>query len=443
MKIVRFAALMMIGTLFLPSPNPAAQFNFTPIVTVSEEYNDNIYLTSRDTKDDFITRTSVGFSASLLGRTSGLELNYLPAYEWYADYSENDGWTQDATARLYKDFSPSSHLELTSAYLRTNDPIGNSLATTSNDPLVAPEIAVDYNRRGRNVYDNYASTLRLDQQFGAEDSFYTALRYSMLRGVDLVGVPDDVNDNNIWTPSVGGTYWFTNFWGIEGDVSYANIDYKVKDDLWQGYGRLRLNRRLNRHLSVYGQYAHTIVDYTEGLSSDYQVYEPTVGFNYQLDQNTRIDIGVGWYFQNFDRGEDQDGFLLNALADKVWPFRRGLVGVTLLAGTNIDNQGVVNAGFQQYYAVQTRAEYAFTPRFSSNANVGYRWNEYPDRNPNLTEKILSAGAGLEYQALRWMFLNLDYTYTDFVSDISLNEYTENRVIFSITFTPDQPFRANW
>jgi hypothetical protein len=251
---------------------------------------------------------------------------------------------------------------------------------------------------------------------------------------------EGTDENDIWEPSIGGTYWFTNFWGLDSEFLYSNREYESEDDREEWFGRLRMNRRLNRHLNVYAEYAHTVLDYTEGDSIDYEVYEPTVGFDYQLDENTRIDIGVGWYFQNLDEGDDDDGFLLTALADKVWPFRRGLVGLTLLAGTDIDDEGAEDLGFNQYYSAIARTEYAFTPRFSSRASVGYRWDDYPDDDPSRTDKTISATAGLEYQALRWMALNLDYTFRDLSSDDDADEYTENRVIFSITLTPDQPFR---
>ena len=39
-----------------------------------------------------------------------------------------------------------------------------------------------------------------------------------------------------------------------------------------------------------------------------------------------------------------------------------------------------------------------------------------------------------------MILNLDYTFRDLSSDDDADEYTENRVIFSITLTPEQPYR---
>jgi hypothetical protein len=282
--------------------------------------------------------------------------------------------------------------------------------------------------------------LRFDHRFGAEDTVYAAFGYRILREVDDQG--GGTSEYDTWEPSIGGTYWFTNFWGIQTDFSYQNSDYEVRSDREEWNGRLRLNHRLTRHLAVYGQYEHTVLDFDAeaGRNVDYNVYLPTVGFNYQLDQNTRIDIGAGWYFQDLDTGNDEDGFVVSALADKVWPYRRGLVGVTLRSGTDIDDEGVEDLGFHVYYEGSVRGQYAFTRRFSGNARAGYRWDDYPDEDPSRTDKTLFANAGLEYQALRWMYLSLDYVFRDLSSDDETDEFTQNRVLFSITMTPEQPFR---
>jgi hypothetical protein len=226
---------------------------------------------------------------------------------------------------------------------------------------------------------------------------------------------------------------------MESDLRFSDRNYENEEDRDQWYGRLRLNRRLTRHFSLYGQYVQRYVNYKDD-GDDFDVYEPTIGFSYQLDENTRIDLGAGYYWQEFDSGDSNDGFLPTALADKVWPFRRGLVGITLLAGSDIDDEGVEDLGLSIYYEGSIRGEFSFTPRFLATARVGYRWNEYPDETPNRTDKTITAAAGLEYQALRWMVLNLDYAFRDLNSDDPLNEYTENRVIFSVTLTPEQPFR---
>ncbi len=420
----------------------SAQLNFTPVVTVSEAYTDNLFLAPNNEQDDYITTVTFGGTLEWLGRTAGLELTYLPSYEWYNDYSEYDGWNQDLLARTWYNFTANTSIELRNAYIRTRGSLeGTDYAgATSADPLVAPDIAADPYRRGLGEYYENATTLRLDHRFGAEDTVYAAYRYSLRR--DLDNTLYESSDNDIWEPSIGGTYWLTNFWGVETDLYYSHNDYKNENDSEEWYGRLRLNRRLDRHLNAYAQYEHTILNYDEQTATDidYVVYQPTVGLNYQLDQNTRIDIGVGWYFQNLDRGSNDDGFILTALADKVWPFRRGLVGVTLLSGTDVADTGVENLGFNVYYEGAVRGEFAFTPRFSGTTRVGYRWDDYPDEIPSRTDKTITAAAGLQYQALRWMVLNLDYTFRDLNSDDPLNEYTENRVMFSVTLTPEQPFR---
>jgi hypothetical protein len=420
--------------------------HFTPSVSVEEEYNDNIFLAPDGPLkvDDWITRTRIGLNAELLGRTRGLELTYNPWYEWYNDYDELNGWNHDALARIWNDFTPNTRLELTNSYLETRDPLGRGISTDPADPLVPPTIDTDQSRRGRPKYRRNATTIRLDHQFGAEDTVYAGYEYSILRGLES---PNFEDDNDIWQPSVGGTYWFTNLWGIESDLYYSNRDYDVADDREEWGGRLRLNRRIDRHLNIYAQYNHTIVDYTEGLSSDYDVYLPSVGFNYQLDQNTRIDIAPGWYFVNYDSPllDNDDSFIINATADKVWPFRQGLFGITLLSGYYIDDAGTEDLGLDVYYEARARTEFSFTPRFSATATLGYRYDDYPNAAVGETEdrQTLTGTAGLEYQALRWLFLNLDYSYRDRSSTFDINEYTENRVIFSITLTPDQAFKTNW
>ena len=85
MKHRALFATVVILVLVLPPSAFSAQLNFTPVLTLSEEYNDNIFLTNNNEEDDYITRVSLGGTLELLGRTVGAEITYLPAYEWYND----------------------------------------------------------------------------------------------------------------------------------------------------------------------------------------------------------------------------------------------------------------------------------------------------------------------------------------------------------------------
>ena len=449
MKPRSLVLVVVALVLFTTSNINGAQLNFTPVVTVSEEYTDNLFLSSRDEKDSWITRTIFGGTLELLGQTSGAEITYLPSYVWYHDFSDYDGWTQDLLARVWHNFTANTHIELTNGYIRTRGNIQNDqyAAATSDDPLVTPVVEPDRLQRGLEKYYTNATNLRLDHQFGARDTAYAAFSYRIRRDVNdnlqaqvenqLQG---QASDYDIWEPTIGATYWLTNFWGIETDFRYSHRDYKFNPDTEVWYGRLRLNRLITRHLFAYAQYEQTLLDYKEETDEyvNYEVYQPSAGINYQLDQNTRIDIGAGWYYQDYDDGDSNEGFFLEALADKVWPYKTGLIGVTLLSGTDIDDGGTSDLGFHLYYEGRVRGEYAFTPRLVSNAIIGYRLDDYPDSNR--TDKTLFAGVGLQYQALRWMYVNLDYFFNDVTSDNAAAEYTENRAVLSVTFTPDQPFR---
>jgi uncharacterized protein (PEP-CTERM system associated) len=86
-----------------------------------------------------------------------------------------------------------------------------------------------------------------------------------------------------------------------------------------------------------------------------------------------------------------------------------------------------------------RARYDITRRVSGDAFAGYGWNEYPDDNDR-TDKIARAGLGLNYQALQWMTMRLQYDFRDLSSDDENDEYTENRGMFTVTLAPSQPFR---
>ena len=84
--------LLLITALSYHPPAFSAQFNFTPRSSAEVEYTDNVDLTEDDKEDDFITTVSAGFTAQLLGKTSGLELSFDPAYVFYEDFTGNDGW---------------------------------------------------------------------------------------------------------------------------------------------------------------------------------------------------------------------------------------------------------------------------------------------------------------------------------------------------------------
>ncbi|HMK43882.1 MAG TPA: TIGR03016 family PEP-CTERM system-associated outer membrane protein, partial [Dissulfurispiraceae bacterium] len=81
-----FAMLILLCGVDRPGGALAADFKFEPSLTLSEEFNDNIYLTRTNRKSDFIT--GITPAARLLLDDPSLYANILGAYT-YRIYARN------------------------------------------------------------------------------------------------------------------------------------------------------------------------------------------------------------------------------------------------------------------------------------------------------------------------------------------------------------------
>lgn len=85
-------AVVAVGILFMPAIS-SARFDYTPRLSLSEEYNDNIFLAPANLESDFITTIIPGISLDWVAKAASLKLDYSLEFRKYA---END--SQDQTA---------------------------------------------------------------------------------------------------------------------------------------------------------------------------------------------------------------------------------------------------------------------------------------------------------------------------------------------------------
>ena len=430
-------ALVVVGV----STTYAAQLLFTPSLTLSEEYTDNLFLTPDNETEDYITRAELGLTGQVLWRTAGLELNYNPSYNKFSDNSDLDYWRHAASFNLWKEIKRNTRLEFRDTYLRTNDPVDATEDIDPDNPLLGSAIELDTNRRGRNEYYNNVANLRLTHQFGTNDSFYLAYEYSLQRDVDIIeGEP--VSDNDITTTSAGVDYTFSPKWTMELDGYYEDGDYESLNDRVEYNGELRILYNFDRSLSAFVSYRHTVLDYDEDTDEDYQIYRPTIGLEKRFQDNTRISIGVGYYVQDFDTSEDESSFIANSEIHKRWEYRTVYIDLLGMSGYEIADDGAVDSGLRIYYEGRGEIGYRFSQRFSSNIFSSYRYDEYPNAVPDRVDNTVNAGAELSWQILQWLTAGLTYNLRNVTSDIDAIEYTENSAMLTITMTPASPYRLN-
>jgi hypothetical protein len=436
----------MILPFWIPETN-AAQINFSPSAFSSVEYNDNIFLDPDNENSDYITRAGIGLRGEALWQKASVVLNYRPSYQWYKDESDRDYWRHEASGNARFDFTRNTRMDLRNTYLRTSNPSDESDFVDEDAPLDGRDVDRDLNRRGLNKYYKNVATASLSHQFGERDNVYLAGRYSRLRNVNA---PNTSNreEHDIYTPSAGLAYWFTHQWGTELNGEYSRRELKIDNDRDVYDGTARLLYRFTRHFDGFLSYRHTYVDYDdETTDSNYTVYRPGVGVFYQFSENSHARVGLGYYIQDKDSSDnpnvdddDSQGFNVDSEIFKAWPFRRGNISLLTMSGYQQDDSGSQDNGFNIYYEGRVDADYALLRRLTTDAYIGYRIDDYPDQQPSRTDKTLRAGVGLAYQPLPWLTSRLDYTLTDRRSDENNDEYTVNRVSFTITISPELPIR---
>ena len=425
----------------------AAQVNFTPSVTVSQEYNDNIFLESEDEKSDWITGAGIGIQGEILWRKAGFQLSNDYSRYWYRDKDEEDYWRNLASGNVWYDFTRSTRLEVSNTYLRTANPSDESNLRDENAPLSGRDIETDLNRQGLEKYYINVTSAELSHQFGERDNVYLAYSYSVLRNINAS--PENTNEeHDISEPEAGLSYWFTNKWGTElaGSFSNRNLEIAENREIWDGFGRLLYS--ITRNFDVFLGYRHTYVDFDDEITeTNYNVYQPEIGVFYRFDENSYARFALGYLYQDKDSSDNPDvddsdanTLIVNSEAYKAWPFRRGNIALLTRSGYQQDDGGAEDTGLNIYYQGRAEADYSLFRRLTTDAFIGYRWDDYPDEQPSRTDKTLVTGAGLNYQPFPWLTSRLEYTFRDRDSDSNENEYTENRAFLSITIAPQYPFR---
>ena len=461
MKKIAKGMVLFLSLILVADAAMAAQFLFTPRATVTEKFSDNIYLTKNDKEDDFITTPLVGFTLELPGQTTGLSLSYDGGYNFYAKNNENDSWQHNAVGSFWHNFTRETRLELNNAFVYAQDPLGNQDVVNQQGDVVAPG---DYSRRtGLNTYYRDYSTATLTHQFGLENSIYGQFIYGFLKNKS-----DQYQDSQEISPSVGMTYWWSTWTGIELGADYLRGLYSGgqgatntqntqdgtdQDDFYQVSGRVRLNHRLSPQFGIYEQYRQIYRNYdgnqagqvqagTDGqLNQDYLVYAPSVGVFYQFDPTLTASLGVGYFYQQVQNGKDQQGPFPTADINKLWDYQTWSIRTRGSSGIGSQDFSADNQGFNRYAQTDITGQYNFTRQFYGEASFLYRYSDYINGEDDEVDHYIRPQVGLGYKVFRWMDVKLSYSYNKFIAtNNSEDDYAENSVLLSVTLQPDQPWR---
>jgi hypothetical protein len=410
---------------------------FTPRVSVSETYDDNLDLAPDNEESDWITTVSPGFLLELDSQKTQLDLDYEAGFAFYAQDSSRDTTRHRARISWNQLLAEHWRLNLNNTFSRSEDPI-----TVEDDRItdISNEREVEYRNTGE---------ASLNWQFGAEDLVTLGYRNRLLNSDS-----DQTEDSRANEGFLNLGTWFVPEFGIDLTSSFARWEFQQPsgfsgiptDDFYRYSAGLTMNYRWRPQRVAYARYNIVYQDFDQEfgalsklVSEDFVVHQPTVGFSLLLSPNTDLGAEFGYFRQEYDGDRNgEDGFVLNASFNTRG--ERTIFGIQTDSGYDLDYGTSENRGFSKYSDNSARVDYQLADNFGVFASARYRWEDFSD--PDRTDHTYEGRAGLTYSFRRWLTASLEGAHLRRDSDEDAQEFKDNRVTLSITTSYPIPFGGN-
>ena len=256
MKTLKFLAFLLVTAVGLLLSSVAwSAIEVTPRFSLSQEYNDNIFLRESNRQSDWITTVEPGLSLGYTQRSLDLTLDYSLRFRFYQDNTSKD---QDSFREVQRGSANLLFFSGRPFTLRTT-------GTISRETLTERDRDLEYNDTEQRS---------------------TVYRVSIIPEYRLRLGPTT-------TAIFGYTFNLVDY------VDSAGNDYI------EHQGRLTLNKNLTANLDVWGRYQYTDHDNDDDLE-DFDRHEVSVGGRYQIGARTSLAAMVGRSKVEYDSGLDTD-----------------------------------------------------------------------------------------------------------------------------------------
>ncbi len=411
---------------FIPPPLPEPGFH--PYISVQEEYNDNINLTSTDKKDDYITTINPGLRYTNMDVTSGINLDYNLGLVLYGKNTDLNYISHNGS--LDAKYLTKEHLNfyLRDSFTRSEDNREYEFFTTT-----AENKFVLSTQRQRAVYWRNVVAPTVEYQFGREDRI--GLNY--LNNIYRTDNPASENSqDNYINPFID--YWFNQQNGLHLEYGYDIGNFEKSPDMTGHIAIGRYTYRIRTQLSVFGEYKFTRREFdTQSINStssisaiDYDVHNPSVGIIYNFSPTFSAAAQIGYFWYKPDIGSETDG--ISYMASITNRDVRTTYILSLQGGFTEDYFTSENLGFNKYHRLTGSITHFLEKRLSVGIVGSIERVEFINEDRN--DWLWSAGGTLSYMPLRWLTLALELSHRENNSTIDLADYTENRGLIRISAT---------
>jgi uncharacterized protein (PEP-CTERM system associated) len=170
-------------------------------------------------------------------------------------------------------------------------------------------------------------------------------------------------------------------------------------------------------------------------NNNYVVHEPAIGVNLSLGPHAELGVEVGYFHQDINNENGEEGFILNANFSTQKD--RMSFGIQTNNGYEQDYATSENRGFSQYSDNSARLDYQLAENVGIFATARYRWEDFTENNR--TDHTYGGRAGLNYTFRSWLTASLESGHLRRDSDEKEDEFEDNRVMLQITAAYPIPF----
>jgi hypothetical protein len=404
---IRRLQAIIVGLLALVATaaygqEPSQRLTLIPSLSLGERYDDNIFETTTNKQDDFITVISPGIRVQYLPTAPTLgtqfDLDYRADIEFFADHSSQNNVGHRLSLTLVSPLAPSLDVRLRELLVITNNPL-------DRDESLSPPTGLrpaSQQQRQRTVHNEAEG--RADIRLGGR----TSLGVVFGNLIDNVDVPDEFDE---FRYTVGTELGYT--FNVARNSS-AFLAYQVTFESFRDNGMVPAG------------------------SSDaaFQVHAVGPGVRHDLTPTLAVEAGLGYSFTTSDAPQ-KDG-------------NNGVIGNVKL--TKTFNKGQASLGYARRFSadgttgdvviddtVRALATLNLTGKLAAKLDSNVSWFDYQNvtvtpTSDNANRRFFAIRPGLTYQILRPWGVSVDYSYeyTDYTEG-TLANYADHRFFLSTQY----------
>jgi hypothetical protein len=181
------------------------------------------------------------------------------------------------------------------------------------------------------------------------------------------------------------------------------------------------------------QYVYRDFDNPSLAFFDYEIHTPSIGFSRDLYENVTLSASAGYAYRDTERpGDDEEAFF--GRTDLVIEYKRLRLSVYGETGVDEDFFTAESLGFNKFWRAGINAQYQLLERLRVRGFFYVEEEDFTDINREDT--TYNFRGMLDYQILRWLFLDLEYEYNKRDSERALQDYDNNRYLARLTVAYD-------